>query len=401
MASENVSVLVAHDIGLAADWVAAHLPREEGVSIERMLDSLSANDHVIRASDAQMLVVACSVESDDALNLVRWWSEHRPERPVIVLCRESPNGFVQRAFAAGADDLVVLEPGLDVSAESVRNVGFALQKVLVRKSEAAERRSQEGNVICILGPKGGVGKTVTACNLALSLIASRKKVVLMDLDLQFGDVALALGLRPDATIHDLIVSGGSLDTDKLEAYLTRHHTGLRVLAAPVRPDQADMVTPQFAADVIAMLRTVYDFVVIDTPPSFGPEVIAAIDVSTDVCMVGMLDASSLKNTRLGLETLELMGYPGDHVRVVLNRANTSVGITGRDVVEILGKSPDVLVPSSRDLARSVNEGEPIVLSQGRSESARAFTGLADLFAPPTRLIKPKRRRRMFRKRSAA
>jgi pilus assembly protein CpaE len=133
------------------------------------------------------------------------------------------------------------------------------------------------------------------------------------------------------------------------------------------------------ADVYALLRDEYDFIVVDTPPSFTPEVITSIDGSTYVCMVGMLDALSLKNTRLGMETLELMGYDPDRVRVVLNRANTSVGITRNDVVSILGRVPDILVPSHRDIARSVNEGAPVVVSQRRSEGARAFESLAGLF----------------------
>jgi pilus assembly protein CpaE len=132
--------------------------------------------------------------------------------------------------------------------------------------------------------------------------------------------------------------------------------------------------------VYEILRTEYEYIIVDTPPAFSPEVIGTVDVSTYVCMVGMLDALSLKNTRLGLETLELMGYESERVRVVLNRANTNVGINRTDVVSILGRTPDVLVPSHRDIARSVNEGTPVVLSQRRSDAARAFDSLAGLFS---------------------
>jgi pilus assembly protein CpaE len=207
-------------------------------------------------------------------------------------------------------------------------------------------------------------------------------------------------MRPERTIYDLVISGGSLDLEKIEAYMTLHQTGLRVLAAPVRPDQAGAVTPEFLTSVTGILRTVYDFVVIDTAPSFGPEVIAAIDASSHVCMIGMLDSLSLKNTRLGLETLELMGYPPERIRIVLNRANTNVGITGDDVVSVLGRAPDILIPSSRDLTRSVNQGDPIVLSQKRSDAARGFNALAQLFAPPPKSARRggRNRRRLGRNR---
>jgi pilus assembly protein CpaE len=170
------------------------------------------------------------------------------------------------------------------------------------------------------------------------------------------------------------------------------------LAAPVRPDQGEAVTAEFVADVIAALRTAYEYVLVDTPPSLTPPVISAIDTSTYVCILGMLDALSLKNTRLGLETLELMGYPSERIRLVLNRANSNVGITGHDVVSILGQPPNVLIPSTRELARSVNQGEPIVLTDRRSEAAKAFGELADIFAPPNKAT-GRRRNRMLRGRS--
>jgi len=122
-----------------------------------------------------------------------------------------------------------------------------------------------------------------------------------------------------------------------------------------------------------------DVVIVDTPPGFTPEVIATIDVSTSAVLVGMLDSLSLKNTKLGLETLDLMGYPLENVSLILNRADSRVGITHDDVTAIVGRSPDVLIPSDREIPRSVNEGTPIVASRERSEAARAFQRLADMY----------------------
>jgi pilus assembly protein CpaE len=385
---------VAHDNGVSGDWVVQHILQDDGVVINGVMASLSTRSEALRSSENDVLVVACSDESDAALDLIEWWVGNGRSRPVVVLCQNSPNGFVQRAFSAGADDLVVLEPGPEVTAASTRSVGFALHKVIMRRKAPGKTEVALSPMICVLGPKGGIGKTVTCCNMSLSLALMRRRVVLVDLDLQFGDCALSLGMRPERTIYDLVMSGGSLDAEKIDAYTTLHQTGLRVLAAPVRPDQAGVVTPEFITTVTATLRTAYDFVVVDTPPSFGPEVIAAIDASSHVCMIGMLDSLSLKNTRLGLETLDLMGYPADRIRVVLNRANTNVGITGDDVLSVLGRSPDILIPSSRDLTRSVNQGDPIVLSQKRSDAARAFNALAQLFSPPPKAAARRGRNRL-------
>jgi pilus assembly protein CpaE len=240
----------------------------------------------------------------------------------------------------------------------------------------------------ILGPKGGTGKTLVSTNLAVALAAEGRRPVLVDLDLQFGDIGLALGLRPDKTIYDLARSGGSLDEDKLDAYLVRHSSGLRVLLAPTRPDHASAVGVDFLRDVFTTLRSMSDYVIVDTPPGFTPEVIAAIDSSSNVCIVGMLDSLSLKNTKLGLETLELMGYSQERIALVLNRADTRVGITHEDVEAIIGRAPQVFIPSDRQIPISVNDGTPIVMKDERSEAARAFYKLAESYEQPAEAETP-------------
>ena len=143
----------------------------------------------------------------------------------------------------------------------------------------------------------------------------------------------------------------------------RHATGVRVLLAPTRPDQASSVTVELIRDVYALLRSTFDAVIVDTPPGFTAEVIATIDAASDLVIVGMLDALSLKNTKLGLETLELMGCEPDMITLVLNRAQSQVGISQNDVANVLGREPDILIPSDREIPRAVNEGVPITPGQ--------------------------------------
>jgi pilus assembly protein CpaE len=213
-------------------------------------------------------------------------------------------------------------------------------------------------------------------------------------------------MTPVRTIYDLVRSGGSLDTEKLEDFLVEHSSGARALLAPVRPDQAAIITVPFLSEVQRLLAEMFEFLIIDTPPSFSPEVISAIDSSTDVLIVAMRDTLSLKNTKLGLETLERMEYDRRRVRILLNRANTNVGIEREDVLAILGRDVDVLVPSHRDITKSVNQGIPISL-QRNSDAARAFRELGALYAngsadgsPPRDTegeVDDKPRRRLFRR----
>lgn len=376
----SINALLVHDGSVHSGLVAEHLPSGSDIRVAEVVDTLYPATDAVKRSDADVLLVACREGSEEALGLVNWWRGSRPGRPIVMLCLGTNNGYVEEAFGAGADDLLPMDPGPVVSDATKHHIEFALRKAMARTSTAQEATTELGKIICILGPKGGIGKTVTSCNLSVAMAGRGINTVLVDLDLQFGDVALSLGLTPDTTSFDLAVSGGSLDAEKLDAFLLTHSSGLRVLAAPARPDQAASVSPEFIADVFGVLREEFDFIIVDTPPSFTPEVITTVDASTAICMVGMLDALSLKNTRLGMETLDLMGYDPNRVRVVLNRANTSVGITRADVLSILGRNPDILVPSHRDIARSVNEGAPVVISQRRSEAARAFESLASLFS---------------------
>jgi pilus assembly protein CpaE len=299
--------------------------------------------------------------------------KHRPDRPVVVMSEASPNGFLRQAFEAGADDVITLP-------QSSEQVAFTLQKVIARRKGLAMPGKAAAPIIAVLGPKGGTGKTLIATNLAVALAQRDANVVLVDLDLQFGDIGLALGLSPERTMYDLMKAGPPFDHEKLDRHLIRHSSGVKVLIAPTRPDQASAVSIDFLRDVYASLRTMCDAVIVDTPPGFTPEVIATIDVSGEVCMVGMLDSLSLKNTKLGLETLDLMGYDTERVSLVLNRSDSRVGITPDDVSTIVGRPPDVFIPSDREIPRSINEGTPIVASKQSSGAARAFRALADRYA---------------------
>jgi pilus assembly protein CpaE len=391
MSAAPIRALVAVDRLIDARVVEAVVD-DPGIKVVGVVEQAAGVPAVDAAAD--VLLVACGAASDDAVAFINAAARERGDRPLIVVCGGSPNGFVREVLTSGADDIVLIDETVTPGPETF----FAMQKALARRSGGAFDGAR-GSLVCVLGPKGGIGKTVTSTNLGVALADAGHRTVVVDLDLQFGDAGLALGLQPERTIYDLATSGGALDADKLDGYLVEHGSGLRVLLAPVRPDQAQSVTVEFLKDLYATLTTAFDFVVVDTPPGFSPEVIATIDASSSICMMGMLDAPSLKNTKIGLETLGLMGYAPDRVRVVLNRADTSVGISHADVVAILGRAPDVLIPSQRDVVRWLNAGEPIVLASKRSEPAKAFRALADLAAADRVPVETSngRRRRLLRR----
>jgi pilus assembly protein CpaE len=370
-----IQTLLAIEPGLDRIAVEATLPTAQDVQLVGVAEP-GDEWEVVRNRAADVLVVVCRPGSPVMLELIETAVRDRPDRAVVVVTGASPNGFMRRIFEAGAEDVVVADE-IGVPSE---DLGFAVEKAVVRRlGTRARGGADEGDLICVLGPKGGIGKTLTTANLSVALADAGHKVAAVDLDLQFGDLGLTLGLVPERTIYDLATSGGSLDAVKAAAYMTEHQSGAHVLLAPTRPEQSSQITVEFLRGLYAILRESYEFVIVDTPPGFSPEVIATVDSSSRVCMIGMLDALSLKNTKLGLETLGRMGYDRDRIRVVLNRADTKVGISLDDTSVIMGRSPDVLVPSHRDVTRSVNLGQAIVLAGPRSEAARAFRALGDQF----------------------
>jgi pilus assembly protein CpaE len=359
-------IFVALEEGLDEGPIQEAFPAGVPVRIVSLVEA-AADGFTELQSAADLVVIGCANAPDEAVRLIEAAAKQRPDRPVVALYAGTPNGFMQRAFEAGADDLIALP-------QQPSQLRFALEKAIARRRGAAVGIA--GPMITVLGPKGGTGKTLTSCNLAVALAQLGASAVVVDLDLQFGDVGLALGLAPERTIYDLASSGGSLDGEKLDGFLAEHSSGAKALLAPVRPDQAAAIDSSFLRQVYELLRAQHDFVIVDTPPAFTPEVIATIDASSHLCLVGMLDALSLKDTKIGLETLAQMGYDPDGFALVLNRADTNVGISHSDVERLLGRRPDVLVPSDRGVPRALTAGEPIVVADPGSGAAKAFGTLA-------------------------
>jgi Flp pilus assembly CpaE family ATPase len=258
MSASAPKVLLVLEEGIDARPIEEALPPGTRVQPASLRPDLRAAPEGI--SDAALVIVGCVHSSDRALEVIEATTRQATAGPpVVVLYGGSPNGFMERAFQVGADDLITLP-------QPREQLAFALEKAIARRRGSAGA-PQVGTMIAVLGPKGGTGKTLTTCNLAEALARAGSTAVVVDLDLQFGDVGLALGLKPEKTIYDLAVAAGSLDGEKVDSYLAVHESGARVLLAPLRPDQAAAVSTGFLRTVFEALRARYEFVIVDTPPT--------------------------------------------------------------------------------------------------------------------------------------
>jgi pilus assembly protein CpaE len=305
----------------------------------------------------------------------------RPEVGAILVAEELSTGLLQQALRSGVRD--VLGDPFDSAAlrESVDRVGRTLAIAPGGPSGVEAQGGERGRVITVSSTKGGSGKSVVATNLAVALARrSDRPVALVDADLQFGDVAVLLGLTVPHTIVEAVSSIDHLDAQFLQSLLVRHGpSGLMVLPAPVEPAFADRVR---GADIVRILEVLQSFcghVVVDTPAQFNDVVLAVIDHSDDVVLVAGLDIPSVKNVKLGLQTLRLLSVPESKLRLLVNRADSKVRLDISEVERSLGMKADSLIPSDIVVPKSVNKGVPVILDAPKAPVTKAFEDLAGLF----------------------
>jgi pilus assembly protein CpaE len=335
------------------------------------------------AGDIQVdvVVVGPTVDTEPALELAESMRVSRPDLGVVLVRRRVDTTLLADAIRSGVRE-VVSERDLSALGDAVRR-STTLAHAMREQSGASQAEEREiGALVTVFSAKGGCGKTTLATNLATALADNgRREVCLVDLDLAFGDVAIALQLFPAHTIADAVPMAGTLDAQALSSLLTPHSPGLTTLVAPVEPGAAE-IPASLVASILRMLKEQYQYVVIDTPPAFSDHVLAAFDESDVIALLATLDIPALKNLKLTLETLDLLNYPRDRWRVVLNRADSKVGLALSEVEKTLRMPIAAQVPSSRDVPASINRGVPIVLDQPAHPVSVAIKQFADQFVVP-------------------
>ncbi len=309
------------------------------------------------------------------------------QAPIVLLASGESSALLEEALDADVADVLLLP-------QLTENVVFAIRKAghTGRRGKGGRPRGS-GRVITVFSPKGGTGKTVTATNLATSFAKfAGKRTLLLDLDLQFGDAAIMLGIEPEKTIQDLVTAPGELDPEKLAGYITRHSSGLDVLPAPIRPEDAELVTEAKLARLIEVAKESYDLIVVDTSPFFHGPMLATLDQTDDLLLVCGLDVPTIKNVRLSMQTLQLLSFPPERVRVVLNRANSNVGMKKGEVEAALESKIRFEVPSDRAVPLAVNRSNPAVLSDPKADFSRAIREMAKTLLPAQASANGNRRR---------
>ena len=328
--------------------------------------------------DLEVIVIGPSLNNDDALEAARKLNAADPSVSVVLATRTDSASLYREAMRAGVDDVVHWQADRD----EVRDVldRASLETRRVRSYEQPDDDTpQAATVLAVFATKGGCGKSFVATNLA-TLLADRYpgEVALVDLDLQAGDAALMLQLVPERSLQDAAEYGDGLDDQALRGLISKAGN-LNVLAAPSHPVHAEEVTPEVVIRVLELLRSMYRYVIIDGPPSFTEQMLAAIDVIDNVVVVSSLDVPSIKNLKLSVQTLKDLGVSRERMKIVLNRADSKVGLGVREVEKSLGTTIDITLPSSREVPFAVNQGVAIVNVRPKAPISKALRDAVQLF----------------------
>jgi pilus assembly protein CpaE len=364
-----------------------------GVLIEAQPDmelvgsAASGHEAVRRAAELQPDIVLMDIHMPDLDGIQATWlvSSRAPHGAVIMVTSEERIDFLQRAMSAGAQGYVLKPFGNGAQLfQTIRDVhGRASARRLQAPGGTpldVSLRPRIGKRIVVVGPKGGVGSTTVAVNVALQLLGDKPNpaVALFDTDFLGGDATIHLDLLPQHTVLDLVPHADALDARLIGQVMAKHRSGLHILARPTNPEQAEVLTEDTVRRIAGSLAQMYDIIVIDAAVTYDDRMLAVLDLADLYIVTTTPHLGTLRSARHFLHIARTLGYPDDRMCLVLNRATQLAGLSLDDVASMLGSRSILQVPAGGpEVTQAINEGRPLVLHQPRSPVARALQTIAE------------------------
>jgi pilus assembly protein CpaE len=325
----------------------------------RKADTLGAAAKLLDSDPNELLVViGPRAQVGEALAFSAALRLARPAVGVILARREVDVSLLTHALQSGVREVVPAGDHAALAAACRRSYEVSRRML----TPPVEEESTPGQIITVFAAKGGCGKTTLAINLGVALARqSTSRVLVVDLDLAFGDVAISVQIDPMRTIVDALPMAGHLDFSGAASLLSHYQPRLDMLLAPVTPGDAEKVPPRLVGELLGVLRGMYDYIVVDTPAAFSEHVLTAMDVSSQLVLLTTPDVPALKNLRVTLDMLDLLSYPRQIRSIAVNRSDSKVGLSLEHVERVVRSPISAFIPSSRAVPISINKGVPITL----------------------------------------
>lgn len=393
---EPIRVMIVDDISETCENIKCLLHFEPRIDV---IGVASDGEEAIKKAEKlkpQVILMDINMPVLDGIAATEAISCRAPDSVIIIMSVQGEQEYLRRAMASGARGYIIKPFSSDELTETIYRV-YELEKkrqFQVRNTVLQEGDQPREQVITVFSTKGGVGKTTLAVNLGVCLAQEFGfSVALLDLDLQFGDTAVMLNLMPRQSISDLAAEFNHLDRELLESCMVRHSSGLRLLAAPSRPEYAELVTAPLVEKIIKILKESYDYILVDTPGLFTDTGLVALDYAHQILLVLSMDLPTLKNIKLGLEVLDSLHHK-DKVKAVLNRATPEMGIGPGDVEKSLELPLTCQIPSDgRVVVGGVNKGMPFILGSPQSRVAESTRQLAAILTQNGKSQKAEKKKR--------
>jgi pilus assembly protein CpaE len=393
--ADQIRVLVVDDIPETRDHLTKLLGFESDIDVVGSAASGREALEMGARLSPDVILMDINMPDMDGIAATEQLSSSVPGAAVVMMSVQGEADYLRRSMLAGAREFLVKPFSSDELTASIRQVSAREREKQSRMAVAVVAASngtgaggaggrsgdpgEPGLIVAVFSPKGGVGRTTVAVNLAVAAATELgKKVVIMDGSFQFGDVGVLLNLNPKSkSIADLIPELDAGELDSLDTFLISHSAGIRVLLAPPSPETAEMITAAGVKKVLEALRRDHDLVVVDCTAFFNDTTLAILDAADVILTMLSLEITSIKNMRLFLEVAEQLGYEAGKVRLVLNRADSALGIRVADVEHSIGRKVDeTVVSDGRSVVYALNRGVPFFLSNREAQVSQDILRLA-------------------------
>ncbi len=390
--TEKIRVVIVDDIAETRENIRKLLQFEPDVEVVGVARTGREAIDISKDVKPDVLLMDINMPDMDGIAATEIIRKTVPFAQIIILSIQNDPNYMRRAMLAGARDFLTKPPTIDELNSAIRRAGAMAHEERMKIPQVSGAQTARtvgtyplgsviagGKVITFYSPKGGTGCTTLATNLAVCLNNEDTSVVIVDANLQFGDVAVFLNEQGKFSILDLAPRADELDPEIVNSVTIRHsQSGIKILAAPMKPEQSDMVTSEEFSKIIRYLRNMYSYIIIDTASALQNITASAINNSDLLILLTTQDIPSIKNSRLFLDETDALGFDRNRIIFVMNKFDKRIGITPEKVSENLKQEISTIIPFEERVIVSVNRGIPFLLVDKSRPLSRAILTLAEV-----------------------